>query len=139
MRGGSMARKGPRVVPSDAYGEAAGEGHCGDERHTGQQQGGREDQMITTIRAVVHDRRIDVPAPLDLPDGTEVLLTIGKSVPDDDGPMSPEEIARVHTAMQKLLPLDIPEDVAADLDAFERQLNQYGIDNADKGVEDVFR
>ena len=30
-----------------------------------------------------------------MPDGTEVLLTIGTSVPDDDGPMSPAEIARV--------------------------------------------
>jgi hypothetical protein len=95
--------------------------------------------IMTTIRAVIHDRRIDVPAPRDLPDGTEVLLTIGTSGPDDDGPMSPEEIARVHAAMQTLLPLDIPDDVAADLDAWERKVNQYGIDNADRGVEDVFR
>jgi len=94
---------------------------------------------MTTIRAVIHDRRIDVPAPRDLPDGTEVVLTIGTSLPSDDGPMSPEEIARVHAAMQALLPLDIPDDVAADLDAWERKLNQYGIDNMDKGIEDVFR
>jgi hypothetical protein len=36
-------------------------------------------------------------------------------------------------------PLEIPDDVAADLDAWERKLNQYGIDHADEGVEDAFR
>lgn len=92
---------------------------------------------MTTIRAVIHDRRIDVPAPIDLPDGTEVVLTIGLIVPDD-GPMPPDEIERVLTAMRKLEPLDIPDDIAADLDAWERKLNQHGIDNADRGAEEVF-
>jgi hypothetical protein len=94
---------------------------------------------VTTVRTVIHDRRIEVPAPEDLPDGTEVILTIGTDVVDDDGPMSPEEIARVLAAMGQLQPLEISDDVAADLDAWERKLNQYGIDHADKGVEDAFR
>jgi len=95
--------------------------------------------MMTRIRTVITDRSITVPAPNELPDGTEVLLTIGTDIPDDDGPMSLAEISRVHAAMQKLLPLDIPDNVAADLDAWERKVNQYGIDNADRGVEDVFQ
>ncbi len=94
---------------------------------------------MTTVRAVIHDRRIEVPAPEELPDGTEVILTIGTDVADDDGPMSPEEIARVLAAMGRLQPLEIPDDVAADLDAWERKLNQHGIDHADKGIEDAFR
>jgi hypothetical protein len=94
---------------------------------------------MTTIRTVIRDRRIEVPAPKDLPDGTEVLLTIGTNFGDDDGPMPPEEIARVLAGMRRLEPLDIPEDVAADLDAWEGKINQYGIDNADKGIEDVFQ
>lgn len=57
----------------------------------------------------------------------------------DDGPVSPEEIARIDAAMQKLLPLDISDDVAADLEAWERTLNQHGIDHFEKGIEDVFR
>ncbi len=92
---------------------------------------------MTTVRAVIHDRRIQVPAPDDLPDGTEVVLTIDPSA--DEGPVPPEEIARVLAAMQKLEPLDIPDDVAADLDAWERKLNRHGIDNAEKGIEDVFQ
>jgi hypothetical protein len=86
---------------------------------------------VTTVRTVIHDRRIEVPAPDDLPDGTEVV--------DDDGPMLPEEIARVLAAMGRMQPLEIPDDVAAELDAWERKLNQHGIDDADRGVEDAFR
>ena len=81
---------------------------------------------MTTVRTVIHDRRIEVPAPEDLPDGTEVILSIGTDVADD-GPMSPAEIARVLTAMGRMQPLEIPDDVAADLDAWERTLNQHGI------------
>jgi hypothetical protein len=94
---------------------------------------------VTIVRTVIHDRRIEVPAPEDLPDGTEVILSIGTDVGDDDGPMSPEEIARVLAAMGQMQPLEIPDDVAADLDAWESKLNQYGIEHADQGVEDAFR
>lgn len=91
------------------------------------------------LKGVIRNGRVEVAEPIPLPEGTEVVVTSGTSVLDDDGPMPPEEIARVHAAMQTLLPLDIPEDVAADLDSWERKLNQHGIDNADKGLEDVFR
>jgi hypothetical protein len=94
---------------------------------------------VTTVRTVIHDRRIEVPAPDDLPDGTEVILVIGTDVGDDDGPMSPEEIARVLDAMGPMQPLEIPDDVAADLDAWETKLNQHGIDRPDEGGEGAFR
>jgi hypothetical protein len=94
---------------------------------------------VTTVRTVIHDRRIEVPAPEELADGTEVILTIGTDIADDDGPMSPDEIARVLAAMGQMRPLEIPDDVAADLDAWERKLNQHGIDHADRGIEDAFR
>ena len=54
---------------------------------------------MTTVRTVIHDRPIEVPAPEDLPDGTEVILTIGTDGAERDGPISPEEIARVLAAM----------------------------------------
>jgi hypothetical protein len=91
------------------------------------------------MRTVIRDRRIEVPAPEDLADGTEVILTIGTDVVDEDGPMSPEEITRVLAAMERLQPLEIPDDVAADLDAWERKLNQHGIDRADEGGEETTR
>jgi hypothetical protein len=94
---------------------------------------------VTTVRTVIHDRRIEVPAPDDLPDGTEVILSIGTDVVDDDGPMPPDEIARVLAAMGRMQPLEIPDDVAAELDAWERRLNQHGIDDIHRGAEDAFR
>jgi hypothetical protein len=57
---------------------------------------------MTTIRAVIRDRRIDVPAPQELPDGTAVLVTIGADRPNDESPMSPEEIAATLAAMEKV-------------------------------------
>ena len=93
---------------------------------------------MTVIKTTIRNRRIDVPAPSDLPDGMEVVLTIGTGIPDD-GPIPPEEIARVLAAMAQLQPLDIPGETAADLDAWERKLNQHGIDNAEKGIEEVFQ
>jgi hypothetical protein len=91
------------------------------------------------MRAVIHDRRIEVPAPEGLADGTEVILTIDTDVVDDDGPMSSKEISRVLAAMTRLEALDIPDDVATDLEAWEQKLNQYGIDHADEGGEGTSR
>jgi hypothetical protein len=90
---------------------------------------------VTTVRTVIQGRRIEVPAPEDLPDGTEVILRIGTDVADDDGPMSPAEIARVLAAMGRMQPQEIPDDVAADLDARERTPDRHGIDHAGEGVE----
>ena len=94
---------------------------------------------VTTVRTVIHDRRIEVPAPEELPDGTEVVLTIKTQGNDDDGPMSPEEIAHVLSSMARVQSLEIPDDVEADLAEWERKLDQHSIENADKGIEDVFR
>jgi hypothetical protein len=92
---------------------------------------------MTIMKTIVRNGRIDVPAPNGLPDGTEVVLTIKTDI-SEEGPVPPEEIARVLAAMRQLEPLDIPGDVADDLEAWERKLNQHGIDRADKGLEEVF-
>lgn len=61
---------------------------------------------MTTIRTIVQNRRIEVAAPIEIPDGTEVTLTIAED--RDDGPLAPEEISRVLLAMKELEPWDIP-------------------------------
>jgi hypothetical protein len=94
---------------------------------------------MTTIKTTIRNRRIDVPAPSEIPDGTEVILTVEASEVSEDQVMPPDEIARVLAAMQKLQPLDMPEDVAADLDAWERKINQRGVTHRDESAEDVFR
>jgi hypothetical protein len=54
-----------------------------------------------------------------LPDGTEVILSIGTDVIDDDGPVPADEIARILAAMGRMQPLEIPDDVAAELGAWD--------------------
>lgn len=68
---------------------------------------------MTTIKTVIRDRQVQAPAPEDLPDGTEVMLTIDPIA--DDGPVSPEEIARVQQAMKRFAEIDfMTEDEQSD-------------------------
>ncbi|QEH35203.1 hypothetical protein OJF2_37500 [Aquisphaera giovannonii] len=94
--------------------------------------------MSTVLRGFIRNGRVEVDEPIDLPEGTEVVVAPG-GAGRDDGPVSPEEIARVLAAMQRLQPLEIPDEVAADLDAWERQVNRRGIERSESGIEDVFR
>ncbi len=94
--------------------------------------------MSLLLKGVIRNGRVEVAEPIDLPDGTGVVVAPAATDPDD-GPMPPAEITRVLAAMHRLRPLDIPEAVAGDLDAWERRVNRHGIDHADAGVGDVFR
>ena len=67
------------------------------------------------------------------------ILMIGTDIADDEGPVSPEEIARVLAAMRQMKPLEIPDDIASDLDAWERRPTRRGIDHADDGIGDALR
>jgi hypothetical protein len=82
---------------------------------------------MTTVKATVHNGRIDVPAPCDLPEGAEVVLMIGTA--SESGSMTPEEIAKTIAAMHRLEPLEIDDETAEELDAWEKKINQLGIDH----------
>ena len=94
---------------------------------------------MSAVLGIVRGGRIELDELLDLPDGTEINVTLPEGLSNDDLPITPEEIERTLAAMQTLEPFDIPPDVLADLEAWERKINQYGIDNAERGLEHVFR
>ena len=95
---------------------------------------------MSAVLGIVRGGRIELDEPLDLPDGTAVNITLPRGLSNDDLTMTPEEIKRTLAAMRaNYQPFDLPPDVAADLDEWERKINQYGIDNAERGLEDVFR
>ncbi len=96
---------------------------------------------MDAIKATVRAGRVDVPVPSEWPDGTEVEIhPLAQAVPQQgEGPVTPEEIARTLAAMEKLEPLDLTPQEAADLDAWERKVEEYTIANMDQGIEDVFR
>lgn len=93
--------------------------------------------MTAVLKGFIRNGRVEVDEPVNLPDGTEVWVA-PEVTSRDDGPVSPEEIARVLAAMQRLQPLDIPSEVEADLDTWEWESNQRGIDRSECGIEDVF-
>ncbi len=92
---------------------------------------------MNMIKATIHNGRIEIPAPAELPEGTDVTLFIVAG--SDDPVMSPEEIARVLAAMQQAEPWCIPDEVQAELSDWESKLDRHGIEHRDPGSEDVFR
>ena len=92
---------------------------------------------MTIIHTVVHDRRIEMQAPTDLPDGTEVTLTIEADIHRRAETMAPEEIARVLAATEKLEPFDWSEEERAAADAWEKKINNYTIEKMKFEAEDA--
>ncbi len=93
------------------------------------------------ITATVTAGRVEVQVPSEWPEGTVVVIhplsQVDSSVEDEA--MTPEEIARILAAMDKVEAFDLPSEVAADLEDWERKVKEYSIANMDRGIEDVFR
>ena len=93
---------------------------------------------MNAIKAIVKAGRVEVHVPPEWPDGTEVeihpLVQLAQS--EDEGPMTPQEIAQTLAAMDKVEPFDLTANKAADLEAWERKVEQYSITNMNKGIED---
>lgn len=75
---------------------------------------------MTTIKATVRGGRIEVDEPIDLPDGTELLIPIPNGADegaDPTQPLSPDEIARVLAVMDRMEPLAMTDRELADWEA----------------------
>jgi len=95
---------------------------------------------MNAIKTTVRAGRIEVEVPPEWSDGSEVEIHLqAPTGSGEDGPMSPEEITRILSAMEKVEPFDMTDAERADLDAWERKVNDYSIANMDKGIEGVFR
>lgn len=91
------------------------------------------------LRGVIRNGRVEVPEPINLPDGSEVTITSHINGPaDEDRPPTPSEIAATLAAMDKVEPFDLTDEERAAANAWEKKVNAYGIAHMDKGIEDVF-
>jgi hypothetical protein len=96
------------------------------------------------LKGVVRGGHIETAVPIDLPDGSEVMI-FGQpteretEMADDDRPRTPAEIAATLAAMDKVEPFEMTDEERAAAEAWERKVNDYSIANFDKGLEDVFR
>lgn len=69
---------------------------------------------MSPIKATIRNGRIEPDEPLDLPDGTEVRITVPEK---DDEPMSQEEIDRILAAMDRIVPFETSPEEEARLEA----------------------
>jgi hypothetical protein len=95
-------------------------------------------------KGTIRNGQVIVEEPINLPDGSEVTITghthgrfIGEE--DNDRPPTPEEIAAMLAAMDKVEPFDMTDEERAEAEAWEKKVNDYSVANMDKGMEDLFR
>jgi hypothetical protein len=79
---------------------------------------------MTTIKATVRGGRLELERPIDLPDGTELFIPLPDAV-DEDGPMSPEEIARVLTAMDQMTPFEMTPEEEAEIESRRQRQKEW--------------
>ena len=77
---------------------------------------------MITVTAIVRNGQLELAEPLDLPDGTEVEIRMpgppaSDAGPEGDGPMTPEEIARMLAAIDRVEPFEMTEAEYAALEA----------------------
>jgi hypothetical protein len=81
---------------------------------------------LILIKGVIRNGRVEVAEPIDLPDGSEVIITVranGQCVEpaDKDRPMTTSEIAETLSAMNRVEPFDFTDEERASADAWERR------------------
>jgi predicted DNA-binding antitoxin AbrB/MazE fold protein len=66
---------------------------------------------MATITAIIRNGRLELPQPLNLPDGTEVKIQLPETTDSgtEDQPMTAEEMARTLAAMDKIEPFDMTD------------------------------
>jgi predicted DNA-binding antitoxin AbrB/MazE fold protein len=69
---------------------------------------------MSTIKATFRNGRIEPDEPLDLPDGTELQITLPE---DDDESLDQTEIDRVLAAMDQIIPFDMSPEEETRLEA----------------------
>jgi hypothetical protein len=94
-------------------------------------------------KGTIRNGQVVVDEPINLPDGSEVTITgcadskfLGEE--DNDRPPTPEEIARVLAAMEKVQPFEMTPEEEAEIEAHRRRNKAYTIANMHKGIEELF-
>ena len=95
----------------------------------------------TLMKGIVRNGRVETDKPLNLPDGTELLISVSKGCSSDveeDWDNNPEAIADWLKWCDSLQPLKITPEEQADTDAWLKKINDFGSANRDKDIEGLF-
>jgi hypothetical protein len=103
---------------------------------------------MTTMTAIVRNGQLELPGPIDLPDGTEVEVLLPERAGTDSGTEevppeggwsnSPEAITDWLKWYDSLEPLILTPEEEAEAEAWLRKMNDYAIANMDPGTRGVF-
>jgi hypothetical protein len=80
---------------------------------------------VTTIKATIKGRRLELDAPDEWPDGTEVLIHPLAPAARDEAVMTPDEIARTLAAMDEVEPLIMTDAERAASEAERRDRKEW--------------
>jgi hypothetical protein len=96
---------------------------------------------MSTVKAIVHDRRIEVTAPDELPDGTEVLVEVtplsrGRiGIRESEWRDDPVALADWDWWIQRIEPIDLTPEERAEHERFEEEFRRYNIEAVRKQME----
>jgi hypothetical protein len=97
---------------------------------------------MSTIKATVHDGRIEVMAPDELPDGTEVLVEViplsrGKiGIRESEWRDDPEALADWDWWIQRIEPIELSPEEQTEHERFEEEFRRYNIEAVRKQMEE---
>ncbi|MBI1831225.1 MAG: hypothetical protein HYR84_07235 [Planctomycetes bacterium] len=98
--------------------------------------------MSTTLmKGTVRNGRVETDEPINLPDGTELLITVsknGSSDVEEAWDNSPEAIAAWLTWCDSLQPMKITAEEQADTAAWLKRQDEHEAAKRDKDIEDLF-
>jgi hypothetical protein len=99
---------------------------------------------MNTMTAIVRNGQIELPRPIDLPDGTEVEIRLPEAAGADsfqahEGLLTPEEIARTLAAMEKIEPLEMSDEERAALEADRQGRKEWEKSHFDSRADELRR
>jgi hypothetical protein len=89
---------------------------------------------VSTIKATVRGGQLELERPIELPDGTELLIPV-PDAPDDDAPLSKDEIDRVLASVDRMIPFELTPEDEARLEADRRSRKAWELGHAEPRAE----
>jgi hypothetical protein len=89
---------------------------------------------MSSLKAIIRNRRIELPAPDELPDGTEVLVEVKPvahrkiGIDEAEWRDDPAALADWDTWIKAIEPLELTPEEAAAHDRFEQEFRRFNVE-----------
>jgi len=98
---------------------------------------------MPALKGIIRNGQVILAEPADWPDGAEVQVRLvmsneTRSTWDDEGTVTPEEIAHTLAAMDRVEPFEMADEERADIEAWRQKVKEYTIAHTHEGIEELF-